>query len=259
MANTVIYTFSGTGNSLYAARKLASILDAEVKYIVSAVERKEFSVEAEKVVFVFPVYNWGPPLIVETFLKNAEFKNTKHISAVYTYASSAGSTAGIVSNLIKERGAHLNYVKPVKMPSNYIPFLSVKAPAKVGYRLSAANITLEKTAENIKNNKENGPFRTKKLSKKVFDMTHAKMGKMDKKFYLTEGCIKCGTCVKVCPASDITLEENGPVWHNKCMQCMACINYCPVKVIQIKRAFSTLQPRYHHPDIPASDIEAQKI
>lgn len=44
-----------------------------------------------------------------------------------------------------------------------------------------------------------------------------------KGYYVTEGCVGCGRCVKLCPLNNIRLEGGKPVWGRKCTQCMACI------------------------------------
>ena len=47
------------------------------------------------------------------------------------------------------------------------------------------------------------------------------------------GCIKCGTCIKVCPTGAISIEENKfKINLRKCMFCGNCTYYCPVKAIK---------------------------
>ena len=61
--------------------------------------------------------------------------------------------------------------------------------------------------------------------------------------HILEGCIGCGTCVKVCPANAITIEkdERKPVSFKvdlkKCIFCGNCQYYCPVKAIKLGEDF----------------------
>ena len=45
-------------------------------------------------------------------------------------------------------------------------------------------------------------------------------------------CIKCGTCIKVCPSGAINFDENNfKIDLKKCIFCGNCTYYCPVKAI----------------------------
>jgi ferredoxin len=50
---------------------------------------------------------------------------------------------------------------------------------------------------------------------------------------ITDNCIKCGTCVDVCPMSAITeSEEQMVVNPDVCIDCGVCISECPQGAIQ---------------------------
>ena len=53
-----------------------------------------------------------------------------------------------------------------------------------------------------------------------------------------EGCIKCGTCMKVCPSGAITINENKfKINLKKCIFCGNCTFYCPVKAIKTTKEY----------------------
>ena len=53
-----------------------------------------------------------------------------------------------------------------------------------------------------------------------------------------KGCIKCGTCIKVCPANAIKIEDNDFVFDmKKCIFCGNCSFYCPVKAIKMTQNY----------------------
>lgn len=255
---TIVYAFSGTGNSLYAARKTAEGLECELRYMACDLREKRFKCDAEKVILVFPVYYWGPPRLVKEFIEKADFSEVKYIALMATAASSFGGTCGMVNEWLEKKGKRLNYRCSAFMPSNYIPFFFLKPAEKSARKLELADKKIEFNIENLKAGKENLPNPVPKKARFFYNLWHDKTYNKDKNFYLTKGCTKCGVCARVCPAEDIEIKESGPVWKNKCLQCLACINYCPEKVIQIKRVFSRFSARYHHPSVKTEDLEKQK-
>ena len=62
----MIFYFSGTGNSEWAARSLAAMCNDRVFSATEALGRsKVFCLsEDEALGFVFPVYGWAPPAII---------------------------------------------------------------------------------------------------------------------------------------------------------------------------------------------------
>lgn len=93
---TEIYYFSGTGNSLFTARKIAGKLKGKVISIASLNDRKTVQTNADVIGLVFPVYYsvnlGGVPLIVENFIRKLEFTGS-YLFVVCTYglmAMSAG-------------------------------------------------------------------------------------------------------------------------------------------------------------------------
>jgi len=77
-------------------------------------------------------------------------------------------------------------------------------------------------------------------------------------FLLDEACTGCGICESVCLSSRIRMADGKPEWVTEdCHYCYACFNYCPSQAIGVKHYTKKLG-RYHHPDITAEDIKAQK-
>ena len=66
---TRLYVYTGTGNSLWVARQLASELKrASVEFMPCP--KKPFKVQAEAVGIIFPVHIWGLPSRVIQIIKN---------------------------------------------------------------------------------------------------------------------------------------------------------------------------------------------
>ena len=55
---------------------------------------------------------------------------------------------------------------------------------------------------------------------------------------VVNNCIKCGTCVKVCPTKAIKIEDNEfKIDLKRCIFCGNCSYYCPVKAIQMSDVY----------------------
>ncbi|MFX0072117.1 MAG: EFR1 family ferrodoxin, partial [Candidatus Hermodarchaeota archaeon] len=66
---TEIYYFSGTGNSLYVAKKMAEKLgDCELIPISKIWQQDDLASNTERIGFIFPLYFWGLPAIIYDFV-----------------------------------------------------------------------------------------------------------------------------------------------------------------------------------------------
>jgi ferredoxin len=49
-------------------------------------------------------------------------------------------------------------------------------------------------------------------------------------------CIRCGTCLSICPTANISLPPAGPPqFGDRCALCLRCLHQCPEEVIQLGR------------------------
>lgn len=81
-------------------------------------------------------------------------------------------------------------------------------------------------------------------------------------FDVTDDCISCGICVKVCPRANWSLGNEKAETIGQCDYCLACIQNCPKKAIQIKTIEdSFLKPeenpkaRYRNPMVSVRQIQ----
>ena len=55
---------------------------------------------------------------------------------------------------------------------------------------------------------------------------------------IVEGCIKCGTCLRVCPTGAIKIEENEfKIDMKRCIFCGNCAFYCAKKAIKMSEDY----------------------
>jgi pyruvate formate lyase activating enzyme len=55
------------------------------------------------------------------------------------------------------------------------------------------------------------------------------------KYWVSDKCIACRTCVEICPEKAVTFDENGLIIKEElCTFCLACREYCPGQAIEVK-------------------------
>lgn len=53
-----------------------------------------------------------------------------------------------------------------------------------------------------------------------------------KGYYITDACIGCGKCVKICPQKAIEYGKPSVIHQEHCLHCGNCFENCPVKAIE---------------------------
>ena len=72
-------------------------------------------------------------------------------------------------------------------------------------------------------------------------------------FYTNNKCTGCKVCEKICPVSNIEVNDSKPEWGSNCEQCMACIQWCPAKAIEYSNK-TINRVRYHNPEVKITDL-----
>ena len=256
---TILYYFSGTGNTLMLANLLAKQLgDTEIINIVSCNNSTTIP-EADAVGILFPVYAFGLPKIMHKFVENnLQIADNTYVFSLTNYASAGGPSASLqLKKILAAKGNKLNAGFGVPMPSNYIPFGGAESQEKQNRRFLASAETIKSIAETIKERPEK--YMYKKICifcalTPLFYKTFMKKCQKDvKKFYVNDDCENCGICSKVCPTQNITIVEERPTWGENCEQCMACLQWCPVSAIQ-RKGVPQSRLHYHNPGIDVHDL-----
>jgi ferredoxin len=253
---TVIFYYTGTGNSLWSARLLAEKLD-NAKLAPMKAADPFVAGAAAAVGFVFPVHMWGVPGPVLQFLEKLALKPDVYYFALAVNAGQVSRTLIQLRGLLARRGVKLGAGFSVALPSNYIPWGGPGTEKRRNNLFRQAREKINEAGNYIAGQKsgmiEKGPLWQRFFFTAIYKMTFKQVKTMDKGFWCDDKCNTCGICVKVCPANNIVLEAGKPVWRHNCEQCLACIQWCPQESIQYGKKTPGYE-RYHHPEIQLKDV-----
>jgi ferredoxin len=250
---TKIYYFSGTGNTLWSAKKIAELMgNCELFNIGVEAFKDEIVVEADTVVLLFPSYAYGLPLIVRRFVQNAVFK-TAYLAAFVTFGSSPGGTLASLSRLLKRKKINAVYFGRIPAVENYIAIFGPPKPERTRKRLAMQTEATKAAARCIKERKINRVNTFRPISVFIWFLFSQGRKIFYQHYRVRAECNGCGICEKICPVSAISLRNGRPAFSSKCQHCNGCLNWCPLKAIHFGRLNSRIT-RYHHPEITVANI-----
>ena len=254
---TIIYYYTGTGNSLWTSRLLAAELGDATLYPMSLMKKGDALLEAEAVGLVFPVHMWGVPSLVLNFLEKIEKDPKKYYFAVAVNAGQVSRTLIQLQNHMASLSLRLSMGIDIVLPSNYIPWGGPGPAEKLAKLYLAAREKIKEVAPSIAGKQtapmEKGPLWQRIVFTAVYKMTYGMIPKMDGSFWVDEKCNGCGICEKVCPVGNIVMTAEKPTWLHRCEQCLACIQWCPKEAIQYGKKTPNYD-RYHHPEVTVKDV-----
>lgn len=250
----MVFYFTGTGNSLYVAKKLDKVRLSIPQIIHN--EKKEYA--AEKIGIVCPIYGHEMPELVKQFIRNAKF-NTDYFYLILTYGRVHGGAAELADNYLKECGIHADYINTIMMVDNYLPSfdmneqLAIDGEKKVDEHIAA----IKDDIDSKKKWKQAVTQADRDWHQKFLEMR--KENPIDIKsgiFKVLDHCIGCGICMHVCPMGCIQVENQHAGYKDtgKCQMCLACVQHCPENAIRLTIPEKNPNARYHNGNIRLSEI-----
>lgn len=248
----MIFYFTGTGNSLYIAKKMAETLGESMISIPQAMRNKEFEYtlsKEETVGFVYPVHACAPPDLVTAFIQKIKFTNYRdnYIYSVFNCAGTPEYTSRIFLETWKKKGCTARGFYQVLMPGNYVT-VKKHLPEETCQRyLNEADSKIADICSLVA--KKTCNYQKEKHSYLLSYLVH-KLAVLEKNEAFTIGpeCAHCGKCAAICPMQAITMQNGIPIRDAKqCAFCLACVNVCPTQALQVAKKTQG-HPRYIHPD-----------
>lgn len=241
----MIFYFTGTGNTRWAAQQLAEATNDELLFIPDELGKGELHYtlkDGERLGFCFPTHGWQPPRIVREFIRKATFTlptssvspQTSYIYALTTCGDNMGYAMRVFDKELMQKGLHTDARFAIVMPESNVcfSFLHLDTNEKAIRKVENARQRMTHICQVVTERQRN----VEELVKGAIPFTYTyviggyynKHLITDKHFWVdAEACIQCGLCAKLCPVDDI--KGTPPVWqHNeRCTNCLACYHHCP--------------------------------
>lgn len=244
----MVFYFTATGNSLYAAKKLSP-------NPVSIPQTAKGSAFEDSVIgVVSPVYCGELPKIVLNFLKDSSFK-ADYLYMILTYGMDDSDSAEYTFKQCAEFGLSFDYIATVKTVDNYLPAFDMAQEKMLDKgtdsRLDEIVAAVESRQKGVSPATDAG----RKLHRRVAAMNRLLPSLNNgSALRVTDKCSGCGICERVCPIGNI--EISGGKCRRisrKCEFCLACIQNCPSGAIALKRERNPNE-RYRNCNITLEEI-----
>lgn len=188
----------------------------------------------EPVVWVFPIYSWGVPPVVERYMGKVKMKGGYEAThfMVCTCGDDVGRADHQWRSIIGKRGWHPAGAFSVQMPNTYVLMkgFDIDPAVVASEKLSLMPARVDHIAGEILRGscstdvvRGSGAFFKSALIYPVF----RRFCMSPKGFRSTEACVGCGLCARRCPMENITMSEGRPRWGSNCAMCLRCYHICP--------------------------------
>lgn len=247
----MVLFFSGTGNSAYAARRIAAALGEAPVNLFSRISTRDRSPIVGEGAWVIsaPTYCWQLPHVVRELLLETELCGCTGLYFILTCGDDIGGAEKHLRRLCAKKGVGYMGCAQVVMPENYIALFNAPARAEALKIIERAEPALDGAAKAIASGErlpEVPVTLAGRIKSDIVNPFYYPLVVRDKKFCVSNACVGCGECEASCPLRNIAMEGGRPRWGGSCTHCMACITRCPARAIEYGTA-SVGRERYACP------------
>ncbi|MGI6701875.1 MAG: EFR1 family ferrodoxin [Christensenellales bacterium] len=232
----VIY-FSGTGSTEYAAKILTdTLIDKGVDTYIKSISDGGKIAPVDVMVLMYPVHAGDASALVYKFIKKLDSVPVPLTDLVILSVSAGGEAISntscrskVIRKLLK-KGYKTVYEDMLIMPNNFVTPYPDELNALL---IKALSVKLENVTKDLISGKSlkktprliDSVLRTLLEPFKLFANVSGKTLKADSK------CTGCALCAENCPADNIIMKDNAPVFGWRCALCMKCVYNCPEQAI----------------------------
>lgn len=193
--------------------------------------------------------------MVLEFINKLDIRLGTYVFAIATCGGSVGNALGQLEEALNSKGTSLAASYKIKMPDNYQIMYSPPPEEKRNQLFKAQEekiVDIVKDIKNQVNRKLDDEGSMKRIFGGIVYRVFDPYG-LGINFWADVKCNGCGICERVCPADNISMNEDKPCWRHKCELCLACMHWCPQRSIQYKKG-TIKRERYQHPKIKVNEL-----
>ena len=232
--------FSGTGNTRYIATQFAKKMHHEAYSIEEDLDFVSLITRHETIAFCYPIYTSDVPYIMKRFVNtHRHLLQNKNLILLSTQLLFSGDGARVFTDLLKDITYSVIYAEHFNMPNNICNLwvFPLAKEKKMNRYLHHAQSKLNRVCTHIKQGivKRRGFNPVSRwlgwfTQRSYFPKIEAKAMKDVR---IDTDCNLCGTCTRVCPMNNLTIENNQVTQQGICTLCYRCVNLCPQKAITV--------------------------
>lgn len=203
MNDQKIFFFSGTGNSLYVAKQFSG----NPISIPQEMRKAERDYVADSTGIVCPVYYGEIPGYVQRFLQSSKFQ-AAYFFFILTYGSSPMIAPQFAADYAGKCGIKVDYAATILMVDNYLPYFDMQVEKSMDKHVTEQ---IAAALKDVKARKKGIPTPTKSENEwyakvRQFNLQNPSFNS-GSQITMTDKCVGCGVCTRVCPQGNCYLEE----------------------------------------------------
>lgn len=246
----MVFYFTGTGNSLYAAKQL----DDRAISIPQLLNSQTLEFSADSIGIVCPIYGHEMPAMVKEFIRKSTLC-AKYLYLILTYGKRHANAVELAERVFAEAGKRLDYCATLLMVDNFLPVFDMDEEMEQDKQVESQLAAIRSDVMNRVKKIEPVTDQDRQAHRSYLALVNNAAETVWADFTITDDCVGCGICTKVCPAGCIYLEEQRAMHTGvNCQACFACIHACPKLAIRLPRGEKNPQSRYRNPNTTLGEI-----